>query len=69
MRTYQDFPFGTAGFIKALQANVDAAHADVMGACAVSTDPKVRGAWERWRAFQEITEHHVTAGKQKAEQR
>lgn len=67
MRTYADFPVGTVGFLKALQANVEAAHSDMVGACAVSTDPKVRGAWERWRAFQEITEFH--ANGKKAEQK
>ncbi len=65
MRTYADFPVGTVGFLKALQANVEAAHSDMVGACAVSTDPKVRGAWERWRAFQEITSFHMESGKSK----
>ena len=67
MKPYSDFRVGSEGFLRDLRTNTDEAHAELLGHCAASTDPKVRGAWERWRAFHEITTFHANSGKTRPE--
>lgn len=54
MKAYKDFRRDPVLMLRDFAENVNAAHQDLLGRCAVSVDPGVRGAYERWKAISDV---------------
>lgn len=66
MKAFAEYRNGD-GFMKDLRDGVAAAHSEMVGACAVSSDPRVTAAWARWKTYQDLTTH-LEQARRKAEQ-
>lgn len=54
MIEYSDYRHSLKGFLSDHSGNIHEALTNLMGCCMHSTDPDVRGAYERWKALNDL---------------
>lgn len=54
MMEYSDYRHSLKGFLTDHQGNIQEALVNLFGHCANSPDADVRGAYERWRALNDL---------------
>lgn len=64
MRAY-DPKRSDSAFLKDLAHNLGSAQESLMARCAVSDDADVRGAYERWKALNEVSKFAEDSAKER----